>query len=159
MTIAAIGDTVRYKRSASADADTIANVVVPVNADGSDPALGYPSGSTVLIAGSGNVANASAAATLTGTATTTVYITGFEVTGAGATGASVVAVTVAGLLGGSRIYNLVIPAGAAVSIQPLFVTYFPPLPASAINTALSVTVAAAGAGNTNMAVVAHGFYR
>jgi hypothetical protein len=43
---------------------------------------------TPLIAGSGNVANASAAATLTGISTTTVYIAGFEVTGSGATAGS-----------------------------------------------------------------------
>jgi len=58
-----------------------------------------------LIAGSGNVAAASAVATLTGTASTTVYIAGFEVTGSGATAGLPVTVTVAGLLGGTRHYT------------------------------------------------------
>lgn len=43
----------------------------------------YPAASTALIAGSGNKANASAAATLTPGALTTAYLLGFEVTGSG----------------------------------------------------------------------------
>jgi hypothetical protein len=45
----------------------------------------YPAAAVALIAGSGNVANGSAAATLTPTALTTAFIAGFEVTGSGAT--------------------------------------------------------------------------
>lgn len=115
-------------------------------------------GDTPLIAGSGNVANASAVATLTGTATTTVYLTGFEVTGAGATAGSVVTVTVAGLLGGTRSYTYTFATGAAVGNVPLVVQFNSPLPASAVNTAIVVTCPAGGAGNTNNTVVAHGFY-
>ena len=55
-----------------------------------------------LIAGSGNIANNTSAATLTGTAITTVYITGFEITGAGATVGIPVTCNVNGLLGGSN---------------------------------------------------------
>jgi hypothetical protein len=44
-----------------------------------------------------------------------------------------------------------------VGITPLVVPFIPPLPASAVNTNIVVTVAAAGAGNTNMAVVSHGY--
>jgi hypothetical protein len=124
---------------------------------GTASAYVYPN-TTPLIAGSGNVANASAAATLTGTATTTVYISGFEVTGAGATAASVATVTVAGLLGGTRSYTYTFPAGATVACTPLLVQFNPPLPASAVNTAIVVTCPASGAGGTNNTVVAHGFY-
>lgn len=119
----------------------------------------YQTSQTPLAAGSGNVANASAAATLTGTATTTVYIAGFEVTGAGATAGAVVSVTVAGLLGGSRIFTYTFATGVAVGNAPLVVAFNPPLPASAVNTAISVTCPAGGAGNTNNTVVAHGFYQ
>ena len=123
-----------------------------------DVGVFYPEGTTALIAGSGNVANASAAATLTPTSTTTAYISGFELTGAGATAGSVVTVTVAGLLGGTRSYTYVFSTGALVVNTPLIVSYYPPLPASAINTAIVVTCPAGGAGNTNMTAVAHGFY-
>lgn len=118
----------------------------------------YQEGATPLIAGSGNVANASAAATLTPTATTTAYIAGFEVTGAGAPTALPVTVTVAGLLGGTRSYTYSFAAGALVANTPLIVTYLPPLPASAVNTAIVVTCPASGASGTNNTVVAHGFY-
>lgn len=118
----------------------------------------YSEGITPLIAGSGNVANASAAATLTPSATTTAHISGFEVTGAGSTAASVVTVTVAGLLGGTRHYTYTFPAGATVACAPLVVNFNPPLPASAVNTAIVVTCPAGGTGNTNTTVVAHGFH-
>lgn len=117
----------------------------------------YPSASTPLAAGSGNVANASAAATLTPSAITTAYISGFEVTGAGATAGLPVIVTVAGLLGGTRSYIYTAAVGALVPNSPLLVSFNPPLPASAINTAIVVTCPALGAGNTNNAVVAHGY--
>lgn len=118
----------------------------------------YLEGATPLIAGSGNVANASAAATLTGTATTTVYISGFEVTGSGSTSGLPVTVTVAGLLGGTRSYTYSFIAGALIANVPLLVQFNPPLPASAVNTAIVVTCPAGGTGNTNNTVVAHGFY-
>lgn len=118
----------------------------------------YIEGATPLIAGSGNVANASATATLTPTATTTAYISGFEVTGAGATAGLPVTVTVAGLLSGTRSYTYTFTVGALVANTPLQVAFDPPLPASAVNTAIVVTCPAGGAGNTNNTVVAHGFY-
>jgi hypothetical protein len=126
-----------------------------IPADATQP---YPPSSTPLIAGSGNVANSSAVATLTGTATTTVYISGFSVTGSGATAGLPVQVTVAGLLGGSRIFTYSFVAGVLVGNTPLVVAFNPPLPASAVNTAISVTCPASGAGGTNNTVVAQGFY-
>lgn len=133
--------------------------VVPINPDGTNNgALVLPYGAVSLAAGSGNIANASAAATLTGTATTTVYITGFEITGSGATAGLPVTVTVAGLLGGTRSYTYTFAVGVLVPNQSLIVSYFPPLPASAVNTAIVVTCPASGAGGTNNTVVAHGFY-
>lgn len=117
----------------------------------------YPSGSTPLTGGSGNVANANAVATLTPSATTTAYISGFEVTGSGATAGLPVTVTVAGLLGGTRSFTYTFAAGALVGNQPLIVPFFPPLPASAVNTPIVVTCPASGAGGTNNTAVAHGY--
>lgn len=113
--------------------------------------------SSPLIAGSGNVANASAVATLTPSATQTAFIAGFEISGAGATAGLPVTVTVAGLRGGTRSYTYVFATGATVANLPLVVEFQPPLPASAINTAIVVTCPASGAGGTNNTVVAHGF--
>lgn len=109
-------------------------------------------------ASSGNVANATATASLAGVAAKTTYITGFDVTGSGATAGSVVSVTVTGLLGGTSTYTLAVSAGAAVGNAPLVIDFVPPLPASAVNTAIVVTCPALGLGNTNNTVNAYGYY-
>jgi hypothetical protein len=155
MTITAYRDTVNYSKDTTGVLST-ADIVAVVTASGAVP--GYPTGSTPLSAGSANVANASGVATLTGTATTTVYITGFQVTGAGATAGAAVTVTVAGLLGGTRSFTYTFATGAAVTNQPLLVQFLVPLPASAVNTAIVVTCPASGAGGTNNTVNAQGFY-
>lgn len=119
----------------------------------------YQFAQTPIIGKSGNVANASAAATLTGTAATTVYISGFEITGAGATAGLPVTVTVAGLLGGTIQYTYDFAVGALVGNTPLIVQFNPPLPAAAVNTPIVVTCPAGGAGNTNNTATAHGYYQ
>ena len=119
----------------------------------------YQLAQTPIINASGNKANATAAATLTGTSTTTVYLAGFEVTSSGATVGVAVSVTVTGILGGTLTYTFVVPAGALLQSNPLIVTFNPPIPASAINTPIAVSLPALGTGNTNAAVVAHGFYQ
>lgn len=106
---------------------------------------------------SGNVANASAAATITGTTGQFSYLTGFEMTFGGATAAACVNATVTGLLGGTATYPVCAPAGVAVYGTPLIVNFNPPLQSSAANTNIVVTLPALGAGNTNAAVVAHGY--
>lgn len=115
-------------------------------------------GGKQINASSGNVAAAAATATLAAVAERINFLSGFEVTGAGATAASVVAVTVTGLLGGTLTYNVVVPAGATTSITPLVVSFTRPLEASAANTAIVVSAASFGVGNTNASVNAHGFH-
>lgn len=123
----------------------------------------YPVGSTgkdavPVQASSGNVAAGVATATLpAGGANVMTYLSGFEFTGAGATAGSIVALTVTGVIGGTMTYNIPVPTGATVSIPPLVVEFNPPLQASALNTAISVSVGSLGAGNTNSAVCAHGY--
>jgi hypothetical protein len=95
--------------------------------------------------------------TLPGAAGKTTYITGFEVTGAGATGAGVITVTVTGTISGTLNYSLAIPAGASVGVTPLIVEFPEAIPASGANTAIVVNVPSFGAGNTNASAVAHGF--
>src|SRR6266567_998076 len=106
-------------------------------------------------------ANAAAAnnVTLPAAAGATTFITGFEITGDGATAGSVIAVTVTGVLGGTKTYFVTVPAGVGVAVTQLFIEYSRPIPASALNTAITVNVPSFGAGNTNAAVTAHGFQR
>lgn len=110
---------------------------------------------TPLSVGSTNAAAANNQ-TLTGAAGVTTYISGFDVTGLGATAGSTITITVTGLTN-TLTYYLTIPAGATTSFTPLQVRYNPPLPASAANTSIVVNVPSFGAGNTTAAVNAYGF--
>jgi hypothetical protein len=120
-------------------------------------AAGYPAGSVVLNNSSGNKAATVATATLSSAAGKTTYLTGFDVSFAGATGASIVLMTVAGLLGGTRSYVIAVPAGAQVGGTSLSRTFDPPLPASAVATDIVVSLPSLGTGNTNAVVNAQGY--
>jgi hypothetical protein len=109
------------------------------------------------VGGSQSGAAAAISATLAAAAAKTTYITGFQVTGAGATGASVIDITITGLLGGTQTFKLAIPVGAAVGIVPLIVPLGRGIPASADNTAIVVNVPSFGAGNLHAAVAAQGY--
>ena len=110
-----------------------------------------------IAASSGNVANAPAEATLVGAAGVTNYLSGLAITGSGATAASVVTATVTGLADGTLDFTVPVPAGVDLGITPLIIPFNPPLPASAADTKVTVTLPALGAGNTNAAVSAWGF--
>lgn len=112
-----------------------------------------------ISASSGNKAAAAATVTLAATANKTNFLAGFDVTGAGATAASVITITVGGLKAGTLTYEITVPAGATTAIQPLQVRFPYPLPASAQNTAITLTVPSFGAGNTNAAACLYGFQR
>lgn len=117
----------------------------------------YPIGATPAQSSSGNVAAATATATLAAAVGKTTYITGFIITGSGATAASVVSATVAGTVGGTQTYTFPVVAGAAAGNAPLIVTFPLPVPSSAVNTAIVVTLPSLGAGNTNATASAFGF--
>lgn len=118
---------------------------------------GLPAGATIVANSSGNVAAATATATLPAAVGKTTYISGWSLTGAGATAGTIVNLTVAGLTGGTHTHNVVVPAGVTTSITPMDQNYTPPIPASATNTAIVVSVPTFGAGNTNVAVSAWGY--
>lgn len=137
--------------SGSVEAGTAAN---PWNVTAAE----YPYGATALVAASGSAGNSIRVATLTGAVDKTTYITGFEVTAAGATAGLPVSVTVAGLVGGITLtYTFVFPAGVLVAAEPLVVQFPRAIPSSATNTNIVVTVPAGGAGNTHSTVTAHGY--
>lgn len=117
----------------------------------------YLSSQTPETAASGNVANTAAVATLAASAGKTTYITGFQCTATGSTAAAVVNVTVAGVITGTMTYTFVFPAGVTTLATPLNVTFSNPVPASAANTTIAVTLPAGTAGNTNEACNAQGF--
>jgi hypothetical protein len=118
---------------------------------GTSGQIGTPVGS------SATGANAALTATLAAVAGKTNYLTGFEVTGEGATAGGSVQVTVTGVTGAPLQYTFAIPTGVAVGAAPLIVPFNPPLPATAPNTQIQVAVPAFGAGNPAASVVAHGY--
>lgn len=131
------------------------------NLSGTASSVGYPTGAaagaTVLQSSSGNVAAAAATATLAGAASQTTYLSGLLITGSGATAGSVVNATVTGLIGGTMTINVPVATGATVGNFPIYLDFNPPLPASAANTSIVVSVPSLGAGNTNSAASAWGY--
>lgn len=118
----------------------------------------YPVGPTgkdaVPVTASVTGTTAATAATLpAGGANFQTFISGFEVTG-GATAAASVTVVVSGTVSGSLNYNMTY--GTLPQNGSLIVEFNPPIPASALNTAIVVTAGAAGAGGV-VAVTTHGF--
>jgi hydroxymethylglutaryl-CoA reductase len=118
-----------------------------------------PDGAVSVTGSSGNIAAATAAASLPAVAGKTNYITGFTVTGTGATAALAVSVTVTGTLSGTMTFTYAAAAGAAVANQQLNVTFPFPIPASAVNTAITVSCPTLGTGNTNNTVNVFGYVR
>lgn len=108
-----------------------------------------PKGAVPLYASSGNVANAVAAATLTGQAGQETWLEGFSITGSGSTTALPVSVTLTGLQGGTLTFTYVFIAGVLLANQALVIMFPTPLKASAVAGSIAVSCPAGGAGNTN----------
>ena len=87
----------------------------------------------------------------------TAHVSGFTITGAGATSATIIAVS---LSDGTWTlnYDLAVPAGATTAITPLQEVFTDALPASAANTAITLTVPSFGTGNAKAAATLVGFY-
>jgi hypothetical protein len=106
---------------------------------------------------SGNVAAATATATLPATQGRYTYICGFAATGGGATAAAVVNLTVTNVVGGTMTYTFGSVAGVGVPDSPLVVNFTPCVPTTGVNTTVVVSMPSLGAGNTNAAVNAWGY--
>lgn len=106
---------------------------------------------------SGNVANAAATASIAATATRFSFVSEIDVTYAGATAGQCVTATLSGVFGGTRNYTICSPTGATVAGTPFVLNFTPPLSSTAINTQISFSVPALGAGNTNTTVNISGY--
>ena len=100
----------------------------------------YPATATA-ITGNATGSTGAVVGTLAGVAAKTTYICGFNVSAIGGT-ATVGPITVAGLVGSSQVYQVPVnsAAGAIVATQ----NFNPCIPASAANTAITVTTTADG---------------
>lgn len=119
-------------------------------------AAGYPAGATPVQSGD-NQANAALSASLPAAVGKTTYLTGLSISGGGSTAGAAVAGSLTGLLGGTRAFTVIVPAGALVPMQPLTLNFNPPLPASGLNTAIALSVGAGGAGNAGISAMLTGF--
>ena len=130
--------------------------VQQVNLAVTDPFTSGAAGAATAVDASSANAAAANNVSLPAVAGQTNSVTGFEVTGAGATGASVITITLTGVVGGPLNYQLAIPAGAGVGVTPLIVEFPTPIPATGPNVAITLNVPSFGAGNTNAAATIHG---
>ena len=123
-----------------------------------DPFTSAAAGSATVtsVDASATAAAAAMAPSLPAVAGATNAVTGFEVTGTGATAGSTIQVTLTGVPGGPLTYDLTIPAGAGVAITPLIVEFMTPIQATGPNVAITLNVPSFGAGNLNAAAVIHG---
>jgi len=114
-----------------------------------------------ITASSGNVAAATATATLAANADArrTSYICGFAATAGGATAAATVNLTVTNVITGTMTYNYGAQAGAGIPTAPLVVQFSPCIPATGPSTTIVVSMPSLGTGNTNASVNAWGFQR
>lgn len=122
--------------------------------------IGAPDGHGPIIpvsASSGNVTNAAAEASIAAVASQMSWVTGFILTAAGATAAANVNATLAGVTGGTLTFTFVFPAGATVAATPLVVNFPNPIPSTAVNTAITVSLPAGGIGNLNASATIFGF--
>lgn len=121
------------------------------------PTPGFlPLNATAITATSASQANANAVATLAGATGKTTYITGFQATASGSTAGLAVTLTIAGVVTATMNYTFTFPTGAIVGAT-LVVQFVQPIPASATNTSIVVTLPAGGVGNTNATVSAQGY--
>ncbi len=118
-----------------------------------------PYGATAEASSSGDVAAATATATLAGAASKFTYITGLQISGGGATGASVIQCTITGAIGGTETIEVGVIAGATLAIAPVQVSFAKPLQSSAVNTSIVASCPSFGSGNAHAAVSAQGFIR
>lgn len=131
---------------------------VPCN---SVPSTGsqFPNGATSVTGVFSGADTTTAAASLAATPNVFNFVCDVSVTGLGATAINNALVTLAGLAGGNTLtYQYSMPAGATVPATPIILTFSPCKPASAANTAITVTVPGA-AGNTSTTINVGGYQK
>jgi hypothetical protein len=119
-------------------------------------AANYPTGATPVAAASSATA-ALLSINLPGAVGKTTYITGMEIFGLGATAATVIGAALNGLLGGNMTIFIGVPGSTSAEIVPKVLQFNPPLPANAVNTAISLTIPSFGAGNQGVSASMRGF--
>ncbi len=153
-TTSVVGNLHQWQRSFTNSVSFLSNSGVNIGAVSSAP---YGANQTFVSASSGNVANGSAAASLAAVSAKTNFLTGLDITSDGATTGLCVNPTITGVLGGTRTMTYCAPAGVLLEATPLVMSFNPPLQASGVNTAITVTLPALGSGSAQATVNAQGY--
>jgi hypothetical protein len=111
---------------------------LPVTPGGAVGAVGYPTGSTP-ITGNATGTTGAVVGTLAAATAKTTYMCGFSVSAIGGT-AAVGPITIAGTITSSMVFQLASSAGGSFLTQ----AFSPCIPASALNTAITITTTADG---------------
>lgn len=85
------------------------------------------------------------------------YVTGITITGSGSTLGSVVLATLSGLTVQDLKFAVAAPANLLSPIQPVDVQFDPPIPASAVNVAITLSIPSVGLGNTSLVANIYGY--
>jgi len=131
---------------------------MPILSDSSKLVYTIDGNDRIDISVPGTAAAAVLTLTIPAIAGKTAYLTGFIITGGGATAASLVTGTITGINGGTHSHIIAVPAGATAGITPITRDYNRPQPASAVNTAIVLSIPSFGAGNTAVAAIIRGYY-
>ncbi len=120
--------------------------------------IDVPTRATFVGVTSGNVAAATATATIAAptTAGQSNYLCGFNVRSLGATSSTSVALTITGIVGGTLTYQYLTVAGATTANQAFGNEYVPCFQGTP-DTAIVVSLPSLGTGNTNAMVNAWGY--
>ena len=128
-----------------------------MSAFGTSSPIAIPPNAVFQTNSSGNAANAAANASFNAVAGVTNYLLGIAFTGSGSTAGLVVNQSISGLIGGTMTFVFTAPTGVLAGANPLVLTFWPAIPASAVNTQIAAQLPALGAGSTNAAVVMWGY--
>lgn len=112
-------------------------------------------GVTSASANQAAAANAAAVATLAATAGKKTYLTGVVLAAGFAAAAVNLLCTIAGVTGGT--ISVLLTGGTSIG-EDIVISFDPPLPSSAVNTAIVVTVPASGAAGPPISALATGYY-
>ena len=139
---------------------TVGDIKPPIQGATGFPAAGtagHPAGA-VPVASTSTTVNATSSPSLPAAAGKTTYLTGVHISGLSATTLTGVAATVGNTLGGDvRIYVDVPAVASKGAINPVEIVFNPPLPATAVNTAISGNLPAFGAGSAAQTMTLIGF--
>jgi hypothetical protein len=113
---------------------------------------------TSIYDSTGSLAAMPGTATLPAVPGATNQLSGFSITGGGATAASIVQGTITGLGIKPLTFDIAVPAGATAGISPVVVNFTNPIPASGPNVPIVLNLPSFGAGNTNAVGNIWGFY-